>query len=94
MFMTRTRCLTLASVILIGAEAPLAQNAPPDLPVVTVRGQTYTPMSILARNMGEEDQTTGHMLIMNDTNWPLPTLDATRLLVRAALRRAVEAATT
>jgi aspartate racemase len=31
---------------------------------------------------------------MNDTNSPLPTLDSTRLLARAALRRAVEVATT
>ena len=30
-------------------------------------------------------------LIMNDSNSPLPTLDSTRLLARAALRRAVEA---
>jgi aspartate racemase len=29
-------------------------------------------------------------LIMNDTNSPLPTLDSTRLLARAALRRAVQ----
>lgn len=29
-------------------------------------------------------------LLMNDTNSPLPTLDSTRLLARAALRRAVE----
>ena len=29
-------------------------------------------------------------LIMNDSNSPLPTLDSTRLLARAALRRAVE----
>ena len=28
-------------------------------------------------------------LIMNDANSPLPTLDSTRLLARAALRRAV-----
>jgi aspartate racemase len=28
-------------------------------------------------------------LIMNDTNSPLPTLDSTRLLARAALRRAL-----
>ena len=28
-------------------------------------------------------------LIINDTNSPLPTLDSTRLLARAALRRAV-----
>ena len=31
-------------------------------------------------------------LIMNDTNSPLPTLDSTRLLARAALRRAVDPA--
>ncbi len=30
-------------------------------------------------------------LIMNDANSPLPTLDSTRLLARAALRRAIEA---
>ena len=37
-----------------------AQGQPPsDRPAVTVRGQTYTPRSILARNMGtEQDQTT------------------------------------
>jgi aspartate racemase len=29
-------------------------------------------------------------LIVNDTNSPLPTLDSTRLLARAALRRAVQ----
>jgi aspartate racemase len=32
-------------------------------------------------------------LIMNDENSPLPTLDSTRLLARAALRRAVQQAT-
>ena len=32
-------------------------------------------------------------LIMNDSNSPLPTLDSTRLLARAALRRAVQRAT-
>jgi metallo-beta-lactamase class B len=36
-----------------------AQGGPAELPAVTIRGQTYTPRSILARNMGsEEDQTT------------------------------------
>jgi metallo-beta-lactamase class B len=52
---------------------PLALGAqgtqPPDQPAVTVRGQTYTPRSILARNMGsEEDQTTAfppHKVIGN-----------------------------
>jgi len=33
-------------------------------------------------------------LIMNDANSPLPTLDSTRLLARAALRRAVQGAAT
>jgi metallo-beta-lactamase class B len=43
-----------------GADTSLAQNPPPaDHPAVTVRGQTYTPRSVLARNMGTEaDQTT------------------------------------
>jgi metallo-beta-lactamase class B len=45
------------------------QGGPPDTPAVTVRGQTYTPRSILARNMGtEEDQTTAlppHKVIGN-----------------------------
>ena len=45
-----------------------AQTAP-DQPVVTVRGQTYTPRSILARNMGSDaDQTTAfppHKVIGN-----------------------------
>jgi metallo-beta-lactamase class B len=41
-----------------GPSLALAQQ-PPDLPAVTVRGQTYTPRSILSRNMGtDEDQTT------------------------------------
>jgi aspartate racemase len=31
-------------------------------------------------------------LVMSDANSPLPTLDSTRLLARAALRRAVEGA--
>jgi aspartate racemase len=31
-------------------------------------------------------------LIMNDANSPLPTLDSTRLLARAALRRATHTA--
>jgi aspartate racemase len=31
-------------------------------------------------------------LIMNDSNSPLPTLDSTRLLAQAALRRAVQGA--
>jgi len=46
-----------------------AQGQAPDHPAVTVKGQTYTPRSILARNMGApEDQTTAfppHKIIGN-----------------------------
>jgi metallo-beta-lactamase class B len=53
-----------------GASLSLAQGVPPaDHPAVTVRGQTLTPRSILARNMGSpEDQTTAfppHKVIGN-----------------------------
>src|SRR2546425_7789604 len=54
----------------LGAREALAQGGPPpDQPAVTVRGQTYTPRSILSRNMGtDEDQTTAfppHKVIGN-----------------------------
>src|SRR6185295_16814704 len=53
------------SPLVLGAQG----TQPPDQPVVTVRGQTYSPRSILARNMGsEEDQTTAfppHRVIGN-----------------------------
>ena len=59
-------------VVVIGAGARLVEaqgQPPPDRPAVTVRGQTYTPRSILARNMGTEaDQTTAfppHRVIGN-----------------------------
>jgi metallo-beta-lactamase class B len=50
----------LLGSLLVAPFAVLAQNAPPpDHPVITVKGQTYTPRSILARNMGSDaDQTT------------------------------------
>src|SRR5437773_3138982 len=53
-------CLLGATVFGPGANTSQAQNSPPaDRPAVTVKGQTYTPWSILARNMGTaEDQTT------------------------------------
>jgi metallo-beta-lactamase class B len=64
--------VVFAAAVLLGASAPagFAQDGgPPDSPAVTVRGQTYTPRSILARNMGsEEDQTTAfppHKVIGN-----------------------------
>jgi metallo-beta-lactamase class B len=54
----------------VGATTGLAQNPPPpDRPAVTVRGQVYTPRSILARNMGSEadrvTQFTPHKVIGN-----------------------------
>src|SRR5215475_11681351 len=66
------QCLTVFLVTLwmacAGADVARAQGAP-DQPAVTVRGQTYTPQSILARNMGTEaDQTTAfppHKVIGN-----------------------------
>jgi len=39
--------------------------------------------------LGGRWQAHGIPLIMNDSNSPLPTLDSTRLLARAALRRAL-----
>jgi metallo-beta-lactamase class B len=46
--------------LLVGSHPALGQGqGQPEHPVVTVRGKTYTPKSILARNMGtEQDQTT------------------------------------
>ena len=53
------------SPLVLGAQG----TQPPDQPAVTVRGQTYSPRSILARNMGsEDDQTTAfppHRVIGN-----------------------------
>jgi metallo-beta-lactamase class B len=50
----------LGALLLCPGATAVAQNPPPaDHPAVTVKGQTYTPRSILARNMGTpEDQTT------------------------------------
>jgi metallo-beta-lactamase class B len=65
-------CLAvLVGTMAIGGSATAtAQGQPaPDHPAVTVAGQTYTPRSILARNMGSpEDQTTAfppHRIIGN-----------------------------
>ena len=63
-------CLAAAVVVCAAARTLRAQGQPPpDHPAVTVRGQTYTPRSILARNMGTpEDQTTAfppHKIIGN-----------------------------
>ena len=52
----------LVAVVSVGASVHTVHaqgQPPPDHPVITVRGQTYTPRSILARNMGTpEDQNT------------------------------------
>jgi metallo-beta-lactamase class B len=64
---------TCLVTVMIASASPRAIRAqgqpPPDHPAVTVRGQTYTPRSILARNMGTpEDQTTAfppHKIIGN-----------------------------
>src|SRR5262249_49717380 len=49
--------LCVAALACVGANLVLAQQAA-DYPAVTVRGRTYTPQSILSRNMGApEDQT-------------------------------------
>ena len=48
-------CALSALALCLGANASLAQaTPPPDHPAVTVKGQTYTPRSVLARNMGSE----------------------------------------
>ena len=52
------RLWALGFGLVLGPSLLMAQQ-PPDPPAVTVRGQTYTPRSILSRNMGtDEDQTT------------------------------------
>src|SRR5499427_8806925 len=46
-------------IFLLGTSLFYGQTPQPDHPSVTVHGQTYTPSSILARNMGSDaDQTT------------------------------------
>ena len=63
-------CLIALVIVCAGRTILPAQGQPPpDHPAVTVRGQTYTPRSILARNMGSaEDQSTAfppHKIIGN-----------------------------
>jgi len=56
----RTRSVVFAAAAIIAASlVPLRGQRPVDHPSVTVDGRTYTPASILARNMGSaEDQET------------------------------------
>jgi metallo-beta-lactamase class B len=59
--LSRCAVVLVMLVLTIGANSSRAQNAAqaPDHPTVTVHGSSYTPRSILARNMGTtEDQTT------------------------------------
>ena len=58
-FATKPAAVLLASALIAGRVGLAQGTAPPDSPSVTVRGKTFTPRSILARNMGtDEDQTT------------------------------------
>jgi len=58
-FATKPAAILLACTLIAGGVGLAQGTAPADSPSVTVRGQTYTPRSILARNMGtEQDQTT------------------------------------
>src|SRR4030095_8167250 len=69
MMLRAARAVFLIGALCLAAVAAAQGQAPPDTPAVTVRGQTYTPRSILARNMGsDEDQTTAfppHKIIGN-----------------------------
>src|SRR5436309_10608338 len=63
-------CLVAVVIVSAGPHTLHAQGQPPpDHPAITIRGQTYTPRSILARNMGTtEDQSTAfppHKIIGN-----------------------------
>jgi len=68
-FATKPAAILLACALIAGGIGLAQGTAPADSPSVTVRGQTYTPRSILARNMGtDEDQTTAfppHRVIGN-----------------------------
>ena len=58
-FATRPAAVFLASALFAPCIGLAQGAAPADSPSITVRGQTFTPRSILARNMGtEQDQTT------------------------------------
>ena len=63
------RIVLLGCALALAVPFGFAAQAPADRPAVTVRGQTYTPASILARNMGSaEDQETAfppHKVIGN-----------------------------
>src|SRR5262245_61222588 len=51
-----TLLLGISALALNATESRAQAQPPADHPMVTVRGQTYTPRSILARNMGSEQE--------------------------------------
>jgi metallo-beta-lactamase class B len=65
----KMRTVLIASFILVVSAVFAEAQTVPDHPAVTVRGKTYTPQSILTRNMGtKEDQETAlppHKIIGN-----------------------------
>src|SRR5215831_10000024 len=67
--LSKSRVVVCVFVGALAITAALFAQAPPDHPSVTVQGRTYTPRSILARNMGTpEDQETAfppHKIIGN-----------------------------
>src|SRR5882672_4132525 len=71
--MYRTRrlvwCLCLLLAVVVGSSAVWAQRGPAEHPVVTYDGKPYTPLSIVTRNMGtQEEQTSAfppHKIIDN-----------------------------
>src|SRR5687767_1021670 len=69
MTMRQTWSASLFVASVCGALVAAQGGGPADTPAVTVRGQTYTPRSILARNMGSDaDQTTAfppHTIVGN-----------------------------
>ena len=63
------RKMLLAALLAASASPVLAQGGPPNHPTITVQGQTFTPQSILNRNMGtaaeQEEQFPPHKIIGN-----------------------------
>jgi metallo-beta-lactamase class B len=53
-FPSRSLACLLGALVLCPGAIQAQGTPPPDHPAVTVKGQTYTPRSILARNMGTE----------------------------------------
>src|ERR1700745_1922058 len=53
-FPSRSLACLLGALVLSPGAIHAQGTPPPDHPAVTVKGQTYTPRSILARNMGTE----------------------------------------